>query len=459
LGGIKGGNRAAVTNETTRLILEAANFHPGRTRMSSNAVGIRNDASKRQENDVPLEYALEGLEKFSALIQTVSPDARFGPVLDVGTKVDPQKTIRTTAEAICRRIGMNIPESKIIEILGLCEMKTTVESDGSLTIVAPTYRKDISIDQDIAEEVGRIYGYENLPEGKPVHIESAYAPDPEYVISEKIRVSLAGLGWDEIIGYTLQSKGDFVLASPLSADKDKLRTGLHDTTVGYLESNSRYLDLLGVDQIKMFEIAHVFPAAGEKTCLSLGALNLKGAKCPKADAVIKEALSALAAAGIDFGSTDQMSMIKPAESKMAFDRKIEIAVAQDINFADMKFSGKLDDSKRDLKTGETAKFSPISTFPFVVRDVAVLVPGPADKADQVESLLISECKKNGTDADLLVRHKLFDVFTKQFDGEEKTSYAFRLVFQSQKRTLSEDEINSIMSGINSAILAKGWTVR
>lgn len=449
IAGIKGGNRAGVTEKTKNIIIESANFSPSEIRKSTVKVNIRNDSSKRFENDLPLEFAQLGMENVSHLISEMIPFAKFSPLFSYGEEKNEASVVQTTTDFIRECVGVEIPDDEIISILKKCDMKV----EGNLKVTSPTYRRDINIPQDLAEEVGRIYGYEKITDAKPVRVESGLQNDKEFTMAEYIRDLLVGIGFSEIIGYALREDGDFVLEMPLSKDKGTLRKTLVDSTREYIESNSRYLDLLGINQAKVFEISRVFPKEGEKTVLSLGVINQKGAKAEKAHVVIVAALKHLTDNGIivDASVESRMNEVASTESKIVYDRKMELCVSPDLNIGKMSIDGDHMLAREKNIKKEIVKFKKISAFPFATRDVAIFAE--INKEKEAYELLVS------TSVDLLgdsfIRATLFDVFTK----EDKTSYAFRLVFQSDKETLKDEVIENVMKKINEKVAGMGWVVR
>lgn len=441
IAGVKGGNRAGVTMNTKNIILESANFMPSEIRKTTVKVNIRNESSKRFENDLPLEFANVGLNDLSLLIAEANPKAEFGPIFSYGKDKDDSKVVETTTDFIRECIGIEISDSEIISILKKCDMQV----EGNLKVTTPTYRRDINIPQDLAEEVGRIYGYEKITDAKPVRFESSLQNDNEFTIAEYIRDLLVEIGFDEIIGYALREDGDFVLEMPLSKDKSTLRKTLVNSMNEYVESNSRYLDLLGIKQAKVFEISRVFPKEGEKTVLSLGVINQKGAEKPHI--VIANALKHLKDNGIivDASVDAKINEVVDTESKIVYDRKMELCVSPDLDIGRMSIDG---DHKKVFEKveKEIVKFKKISPYPFATRDVAIL--GPSTEKE-IYDLIVKVGGEN------LVRATLFDVFTK----EDKTSYAFRLVFQSQVETLKDEVIDGVMKKVGEEVVKNDWVVR
>lgn len=437
LAGVKGGMRASVTEHTKNLILEAANFDPVSVRKTSTQHNVRNDSSKRFENEISPELAAEAMAQLSSLLAELSPAAAFGvPDDQYPNPVEPW-TVTVTADYVSGLLGAAVPKREIEDILR--RMKCELSDRESAIVVRPPYwRLDLRIPQDIAEEVGRVRGYENvkaapLPEAKPAPI------NPTFYWTEKIKDMLVSQGFSEVYSYSLTDRGAVEIMNPLASDKRFVRSNLSDGVAAALESNVRNADLLGLDQVKIFEIGKAFAKEGEKLVLALGIANVKGRAVTKAD-------QALAATVMDLAKllgADPDAMPKPKNGVF----ELEIGP----NIEKLPQPAEWDAEKA---RGSKVAYKPFSPYPFMVRDIAVFVP---EGTKEGEPLAIIE--KNA--GDLLVRRQLFDVFEKKFpDGTAKTSYAFRMVFQSHERTLTDDEVNAIMKRIGDEMAKRpGWQVR
>jgi phenylalanyl-tRNA synthetase beta chain len=238
----------------------------------------------------------------------------------------------------------------------------------------------------------------------------------------------------EIYTYAFSNRGDVELENPLAGDKNFLRSNLASGMEESLEKNFKYLDLLGLDQIKLFEIGKVFKNKGEMLHLSLGVKFPKSRKI-NVDEEIAKTIQAMEEI-LDVSVGDVSIVGGVAE----FDLE---RVKKELTPADEYPTGLWDSNKKNVT------YKPISAFPFAVRDVAVFVPNEI-KGDAVENLIKEKLSP------IVVRFSMFDKFTK----EDKTSYAFRLVFQANDRTLTEEEINAVMNPIYETLKAQsGFEIR
>lgn len=451
IAGVKGGKRAEVTIDTTSIIIESANFHPTAVRKTSTRLNLRNESSKRFENEITPEWAMDGMVHMSALINKLSPEAKFGPISDIYPNPSTMVTIVTTSDFINKKLGIEIPKENIISILN--SLKIAVEEKGSeLSLTIPHHRFDLRIPEDVVEEVGRIYGYDKIQGTKQVISTSKVPAHPGFYGAEHIKNCLAGLGFSEAYLYAFVPKGDIEVAYPLASDKKALRTNLSDGMQKALDMNARNADLLFMDSIKIFEIGKVFTKDGEHTSLCVGVRRIKKEKGKTSNEDIRQVREQLMDdLGVDIVT---VCTVDDTGGIIRFKGK-EIGV---INKIDGIMEINLDALIPHIETpwyeaigfGPVPKVSykPFSAYPFMMRDIAVFVPDTV-KPEEIEEIII----KSGTE--LLLKHKLFDTFAK--DG--KISYAFRMIFQSFERTLTDEEINKVMGTIEGEVKVKGWEVR
>lgn len=305
------------------------------------------------------------------------------------------------------------------------------------SVVAPAERFDIRIPADVAEEVVRLVGYEKIPVAKLTDDGFTPAHNDIYDSMLRVRNTLASLGFSEIFTYAFRKEGKVELANPMAEGVKYLRDNLTDGMQEALVFNARNAPLLGVDEILMFEIGTVFFAPGEESIhISVGATVTKNMKQSK-----KEEM--------------ERKILHHAHKSLEEALGAEVSWGEEGSVWECPLPAYKSDSKKYeplISSSSGAPYRRISAYPFVLRDIAMWA---TDKITKDEILLI--IRTEGTE--LLVRDRLFDVFEKDFDGVKKTSYAFNLVFQSYERTLSDVEINEIMTHITEKLLTRGLEVR
>ncbi len=466
IAGVKGGKRAAITADTRRLILESANFEPTTVRRTSTKYDLRSESSKRYENEITPELAMSGMTELSALILREIPTAKFGPIVDVYPKKAVQTVIEIDPRYISKRLGIEVPlemAKGILENMGITIIVNgrypihdkSVEDNSSVwQLTIPFSRLDLTIPDDIVEEVGRIYGYENVKGVSLARPVEGVAILPSYYLSEKMKNVLIAQGYSEVSLYSLVAHGEVETAKPLARDKAFARANLTDGMITCVQKNVLNADLIGLEAVKVFEIGRVFDNTGEYLKLCLGAAQVKKVKGVNGKKLLGDVVGILGTAlGVDDSvfSTPESLVEKGSVSVMEID----------LNEILKSYKLPKDATYGDLGFGPTSPniYQKLSPYPFIVRDVAVFVPA-STSADHVWNVILDGMK--GVDvsggmnaADLLARHSLFDTFEK--DG--KVSYAFRMVFQSMERTLTDDEVNKIMTAIYAALKGPGWEVR
>lgn len=456
LAGVKGGKKAEVTRDTKNIILEAACFNATTTRKTANLVGIKNDSSKRFENGVTPERAGLAMAFLSAKIKELNPSAVFGQVADEYPNPIGRKNLEVSVSYIQERLGMKIPKGEMIDILSRVDIAVAEDdtSDDVLHLSIPEYRPDIQIQEDVAEDIGRIYGYGNIVGVVP-------GPNPERRINKNfyyhnlIRKTLKNLGFSEVYTYTLTDAGDVRLANPLTVERAYLRNNLSTLIAQKALFNLKNVDLLGQKDIRLFEIGKVYGGGVHTERFSL-ALTIARTKQPKGhdpkvelEAICAHVRETLGAENFSI----QWSTLQGDAQTLCTGFVAEVYLDEVIQ--------KLNQPTKDIEMDDLpqVKYKSISPYPFSVRDIALFVPGEKGQEDMVAEVIegaLSGIQKS----DLLVRKTLFDVFTKNKEGEPvKTSYAYRLVFQSYEKTLSEDEIVECMNAITKACAEKGFEVR
>lgn len=394
LAGVKGGTKAEVDANTVDIILEVANFDPATVRKTARRLGIFTDSAKRFENDLSPELCDFGMRELTGLIIEMCPEATFEDIVDVYPHPQLKRELTFSVSEITKKLGAEITVTEVEDILKRYKFEYKNEGN-SFTIVVPALRLDLTGAHDMAEEIGRIIGYDKvIPTISKIDFVSK-TNDTQSRMSSA-REKLLADGYSEVMTYTFTKKGKVEVARGAKG-KEFLRTNLADGLKESYELNRLNAPLLGNDETKIFEIGTVFPDAGVEE-IHVAYANKKGL----VESTLEE-----------------------------FTRELSVGDNQTPN------------------TKKQKPFTPWSQYPFIVRDVAVWVPVGTNPDE-----LIDLCKKEGTT--LLVREpQLFDQFTKG----DKTSLAIRLVFQSHERTLTDVEITNVMTEITQKIQARNWEVR
>ena len=440
--GVMGGQESKVTEETTDIVLTICNFNAVSIRKTSKLLGIRTGASQRYENEISPTLIDRVIPTALKLISEIAGGS-VGVEVDEYLLKQKQTILTVAAENILNILGIEINAEKIIELLerqGILAIKI----EQTIQVSVPYERLDLTLEEDIAEEVGRLFGYENItPTQLPLSMTQTI--NTTQYISNIIRSVLVKSGFSEIYTYAFVDFGEVEVENPLASDKKFLRKDLSTAMASSLEHNSKFLDVLGLKEIKLFEIGKIFRTQGEFLHLSLGVKYPKGAKSHMSDEEIVKAIRAIeAACNVSIGDISVVG----GQAEIDLERILSEVVIP------IESLTKYPADFWNMVTADVS-YKPISPYPFAVRDVAVFVPSGV----LVEK--VTEFVKQHI-TDIVVRFSLFDTFVKvdKETGTSKTSYAFRLVFQSNEKTLTDEEINTIMNPIYETLKAQeGFEVR
>lgn len=432
LAGIKGGTYAGLHEGTTSIILEVANFNSTLTRKTARDLNILTDASKRFENDISNTIPPYAIRVIVQLIAEIAGGELKG-VTDNYPLPQKENKVLVRPERINKALGLELEETFIKDTLSKIGAEIE-EKDGVFEVTAPKERVDLVIEENYIDEIGRIYGLKNI-----VSIEPKKLPlqevNKKHFYSEKVRKVLLEQGFSEVMTSSFRKKDQIHLLNALASDKEYLRSGIIQAMEEVLALNIQNVDVLGLKDIRVFEIGTVFKKnekdnkLSEHLVLTVGARIKKTGYSPKDDLIVKEALKALSEEGINIETE-----IKQGKCEIDFDELILGLPAPTAYEKNAPLPN--------------VTYQPFSIYPAIVRDIAMWVPESTDVKD-IEKVL-----KNNA-GELCTRITLFDEFTK--DG--RVSYAFRLVFLSYEKTLTDAEIDPYMEKIYKVIEEAGFEVR
>jgi phenylalanyl-tRNA synthetase beta chain len=430
LAGVKGGAYAGVHQGSTNIIIEAANFSPSLTRRTSRSLGIVIDASKRFENEPSRELPLYALKDITTLIEDIAGGKLQG-ICDEYPNPAVPKIVMVRLRKVNEMLGLKLSESEVEDIFKRIGAKFEKVVDG-YQVTAPFERTDLEIEANYIDEIGRIYGLSKVQSVIPPKLPLTDFNKKQYY-AEKVRQILLGEGFSEVITSSFRQKDEVKLQSSLASDKSYLRSDLAAMIDKCLMFNSQNLEVLGLSDIRIFEIGTVFKKGEGKVIenlnLCLGIQTKKTGRTEKDNKFLTEVIERLKQAGFN----------------------IEVSILNgvcEINFDDL-ISSLPNPTKYEPFTGkEVRSFRPFSVYPAVVRDIALWV----DESVKGEDVSVVLRESAGP---LVLRIDQFDQFAK----EGRVSYAFRLVFQSMDKTLNDEEIQFFMDNVYKKVVEKGFEVR
>jgi len=420
IAGVKGGARAAIDENTTNLIIEAAHFNYVSVRKTSQALKLMTDASIRFQNEPSPELTRYALAEVVTLL-----GGEIEGFVDQYPEPTALKPVSVSVREVNRFLGTDISHVRIENIIK--RFNFIYKTDGDVfTVVPPFERTDLSIKEDIIEEVGRVYGYEHIVSSVLPPRSRMPAINKKFYYAEKIRRFLTDLGFSEVYTHALVGSGDVELVNALSADCLFLRNTLTNTLQESLKRNNHNTELLGLPYIGIFEIGTVFTTDGEHTSLGIASSdsgeNSAENICAKLLINLGTNIKGICVDGVCEVSLS--TVLEGLPNPESYDQFLITNVIQG------------------------TKFIPISPYPFVLRDIALWVP----ESVSGEDVLVTIKKEAG---ELLHTLRQFDEYKK--DG--RVSYAFRLVFQSYEKTLTDEEVGEVMKKIETTLHDRGFEVR
>ncbi len=432
LAGVKGGRYAGVHAGTKNIIIEAAHFNPVNTRKTARRLGIVIDASKRFENEPSRKLIPYAQAEIIALIKDIA-GGTFEGVVDVSLEDKNNPTVEVPVAKTNALLGLSLSSTEMEDILRRIGTEIVHVSDKAFTVIGPWERNDLNIAEDFIEEIGRIHGLHHIESVVPEKTLLTEVNARQFY-TEAIRQELIQHGFLEVITSSFTNKADIQLQNALAADKSYVRKSLTKNITQVLDANFVHADLIGVNDIRVFEIGTVFDKAetsvSEHTAIALGVRTKGNGYHPKDDAILK----------IAYDTVDQVL-------GASLEWKIEKGVAE-ANLTPAIATLPVPSSYGTFISKAPATYKPVSVYPAMSRDIALWV-GEGEMAATVESVIRQAA------GDLVARLSLFDTFTK--DG--RTSYAFRLVFQSFEKTLTDEEVSVHMENVYKAVAEEEWEVR
>jgi phenylalanyl-tRNA synthetase beta chain len=477
IAGVFGGTKSGVTEKTKNVFLESAYFNPVSIRKTARRHGLHTDASFRFERGADPNITLWALQRAAILICEIAGGKLYADFEDVYPEKIKNAAVTVTYNNIKRLIGKEIDKSLIKSILGLIDIKIIGESLQGLQLEIPAYKVDVHKEADVIEEILRIYGYNNIEIDSHVNSTLNYIenPDREKVINT-IAETLTANGFAEIMCNSLipsawfEDNEDFnsgqlvLLANPLSSDLNAMRQSL---LYGGLSSIAWNINRQNYD-LKLYEFGNCYffknksqkakrvDNYSEKTDLDLFISGIRSKQSwnnpasPTDFYLIKSYVEmVLARLGLkpDFMSISESSKKYFSESLLySFNNQViaeagkisqstlkKFDIGQDVYYAHLEWDQVLEMIKNNV-----IRYRELPKYPAVRRDLALLVNS------DVKFSLIRELAYKA-EKDILRDVSLFDVYESESLGRNKKSYAVSFILQDEQRTLTDKNIDKVMS--------------
>ncbi|HDA9172279.1 TPA: phenylalanine--tRNA ligase subunit beta [Staphylococcus aureus] len=480
LAGVMGGDFSEVKEETSNIVIEGAIFDPVSIRHTSRRLNLRSESSSRFEKGIATEFVDEAVDRACYLLQTYAN----GKVLkdrvssgELGAFITP---IDITADKINRTIGFDLSQNDIVTIFNQLGFDTEINDD-VITVLVPSRRKDITIKEDLIEEVARIYGYDDIPSTLPVFdkVTSGQLTDRQYK-TRMVKEVLEGAGLDQAITYSLVSKEDATAFSmqqrqtiDLLMPMSEAHASLRQSLLPHLIEAASYNVARKNKDVKLFEIGNVFFANGEGE-LPDQVEYLSGILT--GDYVVnqwqdkKETVDFYLAKGVVDRVSEKLNLefsyrradidgLHPGrtaeillENKvvgfigelhpiLAADNDLKRTYVFELNF----------DALMAVSVGYI-NYQPIPRFPGMSRDIALEVDQNIPAAD-----LLSTIHAHG--GNILKDTLVFDVYQGEHLEKGKKSIAIRLNYLDTEETLTDERVSKVQAEIEAALIEQGAVIR
>ena len=472
VGGVMGGADSEVRLETSTVLLESAHFNPGSIRRTSRALGLSSDASYRFERGTDIDGVIPALDRAAYLMADLGGGTVARGVIDVYPAPRPHPRIALRLERVERVIGAAPPRAEVVRILQALGFAVD-DTAPALQVVVPSFRRDIVQEDDLVEEIVRIWGYDRIPlilagggELAPVTrpaglrvtrvasralVDAGLAECITYAFVDPARLKI--LGWDDPVRLV-------TLQNPLSAERSVMRPSLLPGLLEVLATNVHRQS----PDVRTFEVGTIFSPhresdgdrpAHEELWLGLALTGLRATRAWHAGRERVDVYDAkgmaelgLAAAGAPGAATEpwapgqEPAYLEPGRSArlvrdgvdLGWFGEVSARVREAYDLDAPVFAAGIALGVLAARPAAVPRYAPLPRFPAVQRDLALVVADDVTVA-QVEAAI------RGMDIPWLARVQLFDVYSGSQVGAGRRSLAFGLTFQAPDRTLTDAEVN------------------
>ena len=486
--GVMGGLTSEVTDKTTNVLFEAAVFNGPSIRRTSKALGMRSEASGRFERGVNHKYTAYAIDRAAQLLQQICPSCKVSVgVIDVYPEPVEQRTVTFTAEQINDYLGTSIEKDRMIDILTKLEFGIT-ESGDTIEALVPTWRDDVTVMPDIAEEVARIVSYDNIEPTIPVAVLSSGGMTPKKALTKEVTHYLAHAGLSQIITFSFMHKdgltnmmlpeGDnrytaIPILNPISEEFPYMRTTLVPAVI---EAAKRNIAQQNKD-LWLFETANVYepkslpltevPHERPMACgIMMGKVTEAAWNQAQRDTdfydvkgVVDGLLAKLGLTQYDIQPSSE-SYYHPGVSAHYTVNGVTVANYGELHPQVVKnfdLSGKVYMFEIDLEavlsiTVPPFRYQSFSKFPGTSRDLAIVAPVSVTSGD-----IVALIKEHG--GEYLESVSIFDVYEGEHIEAGYRSLAYNLQFRSMEGTLNDEDIDGAIQAIIDALATKNCKLR
>ncbi|MBP3737160.1 MAG: phenylalanine--tRNA ligase subunit beta [Lachnospiraceae bacterium] len=475
IAGIMGGENSKITDQVKTVLFEAATFNGPNIRKSAKRIGLRTDASSFFEKGLDPANAEAAINRACQLMQELSCGTVTQGMIDVKEPLKEAVRIPFTPEEINAFLGTDYSKETMLDVFRKLEL---VYDEAANEIVVPSFRQDLKAMCDLAEEVARFTGYDNIPMTLPKSSATMGAVTPRMKVEEKARQTALHYGFSEAMTYSFESpktpdrllipedareRQTIRIMNPLGEEFSMMRTLPVNGMLTSLATNYNHRN----KDVRLFEIASVYlpkslpltELPDERRQLALGMYGAGDFFTMKAavEAFLKSCgitkdVEFEADAGKSFLHPGRQAKILVSGAQIGYMGEVHPIVLKNYEIGERAYLADIDvDSVVPLSDFEPY-YTGIARFPAMSRDIALLVPNTVT-AGQIEKTI----RENA--GEQLESCRLFDIYEGKQIGIGFKSLAYNLTFRNRERTLEEAEVNAAMDKVLSALKELGLTLR
>lgn len=476
LAGIMGGFETEITDTTTTVVLESADFYGPCIRRTARACGLSSEASGRFERGVDSETTIKALDRAAQLLQEMGACTVCEGIVDVYPNPKQANYVTFTPEQINNHLGINIAKDVMLNIITSVGFDVTKDENDEITVKVPSWRNDVTCMADISEEIARLHGFDKIKSTLPNGVSMQGTQSAKQTFIDKVKASLSSQGLYETISFALTNEETFnklnipqdsplrkavPIMNPLSDEYPLVRTTLLSSIFDNLARNLARKN----DDVALFEVGSVFfPKALPVTELPDEVVKIAGAITGRRNAqgwnqtndmvdfydakgIIEELLANLRVTRytVETGTHYAMhpgktALFKKGRDVIATVGEVHPAVLSAYGITKPVYIFELDATIVMKYMAKDLKYKALPKYPATSRDLAMLVDVDVNAAD-IEKAMTKAAGQN------LTQITLFDVYTGKQVEEGKKSLAFSLTFQSNDKTLTDAEIDPAIEKI------------
>ena len=457
IAGVMGLKNSEIDENTKNIFIESAYFTKKAIKSTSKRLGLKSEASIRYEKGLTSEHTMNVLSRFLYLLEK-NIECKIDSVFDVNNEKTVTKIIEFNPNLVKKLLGVEIRNSEIINYLNLLEINTEIENN-TIICTIPYFRTDLAIQEDIVEEIGRLYGFCNLNPTPILAPNTIGRKSKKRILEDKIKNILLNLGLYEITTYSfiggsiikkskMNTQNTVKILNPLGEEFSIMRKSLIPNIIEVLSKNLNYKneDLLVYELGNTFHTVENYEVPLEKKRLVIGSYGKYDFYYIKD--VIINLFNVLNIKNIEFIKNNCIDYFHPGVcadilangEKVGEIGQISYDVCKNFSIKKNIFVCEIDIEKIRDKVSLIKIYEPIIKYPAVKRDLAIIV----DK--DIDSGRIEKIFKNNSN-NLLKNIELFDIYTGNQINKGKKSMAYKLTFQSKEKTLVDEDINSLIDNM------------